>query len=95
MPAFLIARVEVTEPGAYEKYKQLAASAIEKHGGRYLARGGRTLTLEGEEESRRVVIVEFESLKRAEEFYHSSEYREAMAARRGAAVGQFVVVEGL
>jgi uncharacterized protein (DUF1330 family) len=94
MPAYLIARVNVTDPQAYEGYKKLAAEAIAKHGGRYLARGGLTATLEGEEESRRVVIVEFESLDRAKAFYDSPEYQKAIAARKGAATGQFVVVEG-
>lgn len=94
MSAYLIARVSVTNAEAYEGYKKLAAEAIAKHGGRYLARGGRTATLEGEEESRRVVIVEFESLERAKAFYASPEYQKAIEARRGAATGQFVVVEG-
>jgi uncharacterized protein (DUF1330 family) len=95
MAAYLIARVQVTHPAAYERYKTLAAAAIEKHGGHYLARGGRTVTLEGPEESTRVVIVEFPSPAQARRFYDSPEYQEAKAARAGAATGQFVVVEGL
>ena len=38
MSAYLIARVNVTDPKAYEGYKKLAAEAIQKYGGRYLAR---------------------------------------------------------
>jgi uncharacterized protein (DUF1330 family) len=92
--AYLIARVHVTDPAAYEGYKKLAAEAIQKHGGRYLARGGRTVTLEGDDEARRVVIVQFESLERAKAFYDSADYQRAIEARKGAATGQFVVVEG-
>ncbi len=95
MPAYLIARVRVKDAGAYEEYKRLAAAAIAKFGGRYRARGGTTVTLEGEEETSRVVIVEFESLERARDFYRSPEYRKAIAARTGCATGQFVVVEGV
>jgi uncharacterized protein (DUF1330 family) len=95
MPAYLIARVRVQDPTAYEEYKRLAAAAIEKFGGRYRARGGTTVTLEGEEETGRVVIVEFPSLERAQAFYGSPEYQQAIAARKGCATGQFVVVEGL
>ena len=40
-------------------------------------------------------LVEFPSVERAEAFYRSPEYTEAIAARKGAAVGQFVVVEGV
>ena len=52
MAAYLVARVEITNPDAYENYKKLAAQAIAKHDGRYLARGGHMETLEGDEESR-------------------------------------------
>lgn len=95
MAGYLIARVEVTNPDAYEKYKKLAAAAIAKYEGRYLARGGLMETLEGDAESRRVVIVVFPTLEQAKTFYDSPEYQEAKAAREGAATGQFVIVDGI
>jgi uncharacterized protein (DUF1330 family) len=95
MAGYLIARVEVTNPDAYENYKKLAAAAIAKHEGRYLARGGAMETLEGDEETRRTVIVVFPTLEQAKTFYHSPEYQEAKAAREGAATGQFVIVDGI
>jgi len=95
MPAYLIARVRVRDPAAYEEYKRLAAAAIEKFEGRYCARGGAMVTLEGDEESNRVVIVEFPSLERAKAWYRSPEYQKAIAARSGCADGQFVLVEGI
>ncbi len=95
MAAYLIARVEVTNPDAYGNYKKLAAEAIAKYEGRYLARGGNMETLEGDEESRRVVIVVFPTLEQAKTFYNSPEYQEAKAAREGAAKGQFVIVDGI
>ena len=95
MAAYLIARVEVTNPEAYENYKKLAAEAIAKYEGRYLARGGNMETLEGDEEWRRVVIVVFPTLEQAKTFYNSPEYAEAKAAREGAARGQFVIVDGI
>lgn len=95
MAAYLIARVEVTNPDAYEEYKKLAAAAIEKYEGRYLARGGPMETLEGDEETRRVVIVVFPTIEQAKSFYDSSEYQKAKAARKDAAVGQFIVIDGI
>lgn len=95
MPAYLIARVRVKNPAAYEEYKRLASAAIAKFGGRYRARGGTTVTLEGDEETSRVVIVEFESLERAREWYRSPEYQKAIAARTECATGQFVAIEGV
>ncbi|MGH9321912.1 MAG: DUF1330 domain-containing protein [Vicinamibacteria bacterium] len=95
MSAYLIARVWVEDPEAYEKYKKLAAAAIGEFGGVYRARGGRMVTLEGDEEESRVVIVEFPSLERGQAFYRSPQYQKAIAARTGCAKGQFVLVEGV
>lgn len=95
MTAYLIARIDVTDHERYERYKSLAPAAIDAHGGRYLARGGDVSTLEGDEEHRRVVILEFPDLDAARTFYDSPAYTEARAARDGAATGQFILVEGV
>ncbi|MGA8053863.1 MAG: DUF1330 domain-containing protein [Burkholderiales bacterium] len=95
MPAYLVADVQVTDPVRYEDYKQLAATAIAKFGGRYLVRGGAHTTVEGEWKPNRLVIMEFADVATARRFYDSPEYREARAARANAAKGQFVIVEGL
>lgn len=95
MAAYVIARINVTDPEKYEGYKALSPGAIAAYGGRFLARGGSTEVLEGEAEGRRIVIVEFPSMDQAKVFYDSEEYREARAARAGAAEGQFLLVDGL
>jgi uncharacterized protein (DUF1330 family) len=95
MAAFLIADVDVTDPAQYEEYKKLAPAAIAKYGGRYVVRGGAHETLEGTWVPNRLVILEFPDLDRARAFYRSPEYAAAKAARKNAATGNFVIVEGL
>ena len=95
MPAYVIARVNVTDPDQYENYKALTPGAIAAHGGRFIVRGGATEILEGEAEDRRVVVIEFPSMDQARTFYHSPEYREARAARAGAAEAQLLLVDGV
>jgi uncharacterized protein (DUF1330 family) len=95
MPAYLVAMMTVTNPDAYEGYRKLAASAIAKHGGRFLARGGKFEVLEGSFPGSRVVVVEFESFDKAKDFYDSPEYLAAREQRRGAtSVFNLLVVEG-
>ncbi len=94
MPAYLIARVHVTDPVRYAEYMKITPGVIEKFGGRFIARGGETETLEGETESSRVVLIEFPSLVEARAFYYSREYTETKVLREGAATAQFVAVEG-
>jgi len=92
--AYLLVQVEVTNPPKYTEYTKLSPAIIEKFGGRFLARGGRTATLEGPPAKSRVVVIEFPSFERAQEFYNSPDYQTARKVRAGAAETQFVLVEG-
>ncbi len=94
MPAYLIARVEVTDWDRYREYTRRTPAAIAKFGGKFIVRGGEMVTLEGPSEKRRVVVIEFPSLEQAKAFYHSEEYAAARKLREGAAIGEFVAVEG-
>jgi len=92
--AYVVARVTVTDPQAYAEYAKDATEAIRKYGGRALARGGAYEALEGEARARNVIL-EFESLEQAKRYYYSPEYQAAKEKRVGAAVAEFVVVEGV
>ena len=94
MPAYLIARVDVTDPEKYESYKERTPAAVAKFGGRFLVRGGDLVTLEGRAETRRIIVIEFPSLQRAQAFYESEDYQAAKKFRDGAAEAQFLAVEG-
>jgi uncharacterized protein (DUF1330 family) len=92
--AYLLVQVDVTNPGQYGEYAKLSPAIIEKFGGQFLARGGRSVTLEGPAAPGRVVVIEFPSFERAQAFYDSPEYVAARKVRAGAAKMQMVLVEG-
>ena len=94
MPAYWIAHVIVTNEAAYGRYASGATAAIEHHGGKFLARGGRHVQLEGTDRPRNMVAL-FPSVEAAEACYRSEEYQTALAHARGAAVRDLVIVEGL
>lgn len=95
MAAYMIARISVTDWDKYSEYIKVTPGIIAKFGGRFIARGGETVTLEGPEEKWRVVVVEFPDLEKAKEFYYSPEYTDAKKIREGAALAQFVAIDGL
>jgi uncharacterized protein (DUF1330 family) len=90
--ALWIAHVEVTDPEAYGRYAALAGPAIAAHGGRFLARATRYVTLEGAERKRHVVA-HFPSVEVAQACYNSSAYQEALGHARGASNRDLVIVE--
>ena len=95
MPAYMIARVNVTDWDQYNEYMKVTPGIIAKYEGRFIVRGGEMVTLEGPEEKWRIVVVEFPNLAKAKEFYNSPEYTDAKKIREGAALAQFVAVSGV
>jgi uncharacterized protein (DUF1330 family) len=94
MPAYIIVLADVTDPQRYAEYTQVTPKVVAHFGGRFIARGGKTQTLEGPAETRRVVLIEFPSFELASAFYQSNEYQRAKSLRDGAADATFILVDG-
>jgi len=95
MPAYMIIRIDVDDPGRLKEYQAAAPAVVEKFQGKFLVRGGSYVTLEGPEESRRIVMIEFPDRSSAEAFYNSPEYAEARKLREGVGCFESVVVDGV
>jgi uncharacterized protein (DUF1330 family) len=95
MSAYVVVDVTVTNPSTYEEYKELAPPSIAQYGGRYIARGGQTETLEGEWHPSRLVLLEFPNMEQARAWWASSEYAGAKTMRQRSATTQMVLLEGL
>jgi len=95
MSAYVLVQVEVHDPARYEDYKRMVPPSLEKFGGRFLARGGATETLEGTWSPKRMVILEFPDVARAKEWWASEEYAAAKALRQATARTEMIVVSGV
>ena len=95
MPAYVIVDVSVTDPEGYADYKELAPAAVAQYGGVYLARGGKTESLEGNWQPGRLVILQFPSVEQAKAWLDSPEYAPAKALRHKYAQSKMVVIEGM
>ncbi len=76
-----------------KEYAVKARAAVEKYKGKFLIRGGRSKTNEGEN-SPRTVVIEFPSYNEANSFYNSKEYQNAHSILKGHAVRHHQTVEG-
>ena len=95
MPAYVVVDIDVTDPVRYDAYKQMAPPAIAAYGGKYLARGGRTVPLEGGWQPSRLVILEFENAERAKAWIDSPEYAPARALRQASARTNMILIGGV
>jgi uncharacterized protein (DUF1330 family) len=94
MPAYAIAWMNITDAERFAAYSRQAAPALAKYGGRFLARGGLADMVEGNCPYTRLVVVEFESVEAAKQFYKSPDYLDARVNRIGAAEFNLVIIEG-
>ena len=76
-----------------KKYAVKATVAISKYSGKFLVRGGKNITLEGNQ-SPRTVIVEFPTFSDAEKCYNSNEYQEALSILKGFVKRNLQIIEG-
>ncbi|NBD31129.1 MAG: DUF1330 domain-containing protein [Alphaproteobacteria bacterium] len=94
MSAYLIARIDVTDPEDYAAYAAQTVALAEKWGGRFLVKGGAQRVAEGEAPARHV-IVEFPDRATAEAWYDSAEYQQILPIALRASRRDIVIVEGM
>ena len=83
----------ITSEEKLKEYAIKARAAVEKYKGKFLIRGGRSTSNEGEK-SPRTVVIEFPSYDDANKFYNSIEYQEAHSILKGYAERQHQTIEG-
>ena len=91
---YLVANIRVTNQDKFQEFSGMAGPAIKKYGGKVLARGPVADRLEGDVDGI-VMIVEFESKKAADTFYHSKEYQAAKAVREECSDTDLMIAEGV
>ena len=95
MPAYLIANVDIKDTEKFKDYMKATPSVIKQFGGKFLVRGGDFEICEGSWNPKRLVLVEFESMQKAKQFYNSPEYKAIKDLRQSSAYTEWVFVDGL
>jgi uncharacterized protein (DUF1330 family) len=96
MSAFYIVFVEKpADPAEITEYRRIAAPSLAGRPVKFLTKPGCELhTVEGDEVDA-VVVLEFESVQAAKDWYHSPQYQEALKHRLATARSRAVIVEKL
>jgi uncharacterized protein (DUF1330 family) len=94
-PAYYVVEVNVRDLDKYKNdYAFHVAATLAPYGGRYLAAGGRTESIEGAPPASRVSILEFPSVDKAEAWYNSPDYDKIKPVRHAVATTRSFIVEG-
>lgn len=94
MSAYVIARINVTDPEDYQTYANQTVALAEKAGGRFLVKGGRQTQVEGLSPDRQVVI-EFPDHETALAWYNSPAYQRILPIALSSSERDIVIVDGM
>jgi uncharacterized protein (DUF1330 family) len=99
-PAYIIAEVEkdASKPQdteAARRYADGAPKSLIPFNGRYVVRGGKVQTLEGDAPKGYIVVLGFDSVEKAREWYDSPAYEAIKPIRQNATKSRLLLVEGV
>lgn len=95
MAAYMVGNITVTDPETFAQYGQRVPETVARFGGTYVVRGGKAEKIEGDYDPVRIVILQFESIERAREWYDSAEYAPLKEMRMRSSNGDLYFVEGV
>jgi uncharacterized protein (DUF1330 family) len=94
-PGYVIAEVDVTDMTTMQKYGEKVPETLAPFNHRYMVRSNKIQTLEGEPPKGGVVVIAFDSVEKAREWYDSPAYAAIRPIRQSAAKSRIFIVEGV
>lgn len=95
MAGYMIGNITVTNPETFAEYGKLVPETVAAFGGTYVVRGGAPEKVEGDYNPVRIVVLQFDSVARAKQWYDSPEYAPLKEMRLKASTGDIYFVEGV
>jgi len=91
---YLFAELDVVDAAHfYDEYMPRVYPVLKEYGAVFLAGSDAPVVKEGGRDVKRVVLLEFDSLQRAEQFYHSEQYQAVIGYRFASARSHVYIFE--
>jgi uncharacterized protein (DUF1330 family) len=94
-PGYVIAEVDVTDSAKMQKYGEKVPETLAPFNHHYVVRSAKIQTLEGDPPKGGIVIIAFDSVEKASEWYNSAAYAAIRPIRQSAAKSRVFIVEGV
>lgn len=91
---YVILTEDIRDEAGMAEYGRASFSSLLEHGAKVLVVDDHVEVLEGAWHGTRTVVVEFESVDKAREWYHSASYRQALPLREAAATSNVIIANG-
>lgn len=93
-PGYVVAEVEVTDLATMQNYGEKVPETLAPFNHHYVVRSSKIQSLEGEP-PKGLVVIAFDSVEKAREWYDSPAYQAIKPIRQRAANSRIFIVEGL
>jgi uncharacterized protein (DUF1330 family) len=90
----LFDNIQVNDLSRLEQYKKKAEPLVARYGGKYVVLGGQFRVVEGSWGPTFLVMIEFPSYEKANEWYFSEDYRALKELRLSAVESNAIIMEG-
>ncbi|MGA7813537.1 DUF1330 domain-containing protein [Caballeronia sp.] len=92
---YIFAEVTLRTPGAeWDEYSRKVQATLDAYGGVFLIRGGAQKVVEGDTNIGTIVVLEFESPEKADEWYGSAAYQQIVPLRLRNADARVICLSG-
>ena len=90
----MITEVEILDQAAFDEFSPKVPATMQPFGGKYLARGGKVISLEVDA-PKRVVVSVYDNVEKAQAWRDSAAWKEFVPTRSKAVKGRAYIVEGV
>jgi uncharacterized protein (DUF1330 family) len=91
---YVIVTEAIHDPAGMEAYAKASMGSIGEHGAKPLVVDENVEVVEGEWHGNRTIVLEFESVEKAREWYESASYQAALPLRQAASDCNAVILSG-
>ena len=95
MPAYFIAQYTVNDSDLYAEYAGEAGPTVSASGGELIAIDVAAETIEGKPPGPQTVILKFDSVEKAKEWYNSPDYQKVLGKRLASTEGHAVISQAM
>jgi uncharacterized protein (DUF1330 family) len=95
-PVYILNETEVTDPAGFQAYAEAQSKMIQKHGGRYIIRNGKTVaTIAGAPPTGRITVYVFDNQDKMQAWRDDPAQKDVLGTRDKVGKFRSIAVEGL
>jgi len=95
-PGYVISEADaIVDMAAVQKYGQGVPETLASFNHHFIIRGGKPQSLDGGDAPKGVVVIAFDSVEKAREWYDSAAYQAIKPLRQSSTKGRMFIVEGV